>query len=137
MIPISSPYDLIKTNINDSFIGGIPHALEEKGDVEKFPGSWYFEVIIRRLLLLRKPDPIAIVTFNAGRCWYIVLCSLMFPFNILSSISYHHHYTDYIGRVWATFPPWHDPYAARKMIFRSSREPLVNWISSMYEIPGE
>lgn len=43
----------------------------------EYQGCWYFEVLLRRLVRLRKPDPVAIVTFNA----------------------------DYVGRHWA-FPPW-------------------------------
>ena len=43
----------------------------------EYISSWYFEVLLRRLLLLRKPDPPAIVTFSA----------------------------DYRGRAWA-YPPW-------------------------------
>jgi hypothetical protein len=64
-------------------------------------------VLLRRLLLLRKPDPLAIVTFNS----------------------------DYIGTPWATFPPYTDPLVARQSLFRSSEEPMKLWINSMYEIP--
>ena len=40
--------------------------MEDKGRYPKqYPTAWYFEVILRRLLLLRQPDPVAIVTFNA------------------------------------------------------------------------
>jgi len=42
---------------------------------------------------------------------------------------------DYIGRTWATFPPWHDPAKAREMLFRRNQEPLKIWVSSMYEVP--
>lgn len=55
--------------VNDHYLTDIPHALEEKGPVaqnNEYIDMWYSEAIIRRLLLLRKPDPIAIVTFNAG-----------------------------------------------------------------------
>ena len=44
----------------------------------EYQSGWYFEVMLRRLLLLRKPDPVAIITFNA----------------------------DYVGRVWAK-PPYY------------------------------
>lgn len=55
--------------VNDHYLSDIPHALEDKGPVaqnNEYIDMWYSEAIIRRLLLLRKPDPIAIVTFNAG-----------------------------------------------------------------------
>ena len=68
---------------------------------------WYSEVLLRRLLLLRKPDPLAIVTFNS----------------------------DYIGPPWATFPPYTDPLAARQSLFRQSEEPMKLFINAMYEIP--
>jgi hypothetical protein len=56
--------------VNDHFLSDIPHALEEKGPIannHEYIDLWYSEAIIRRLLLMRKPDPIAIVTFNAGK----------------------------------------------------------------------
>jgi len=99
----------IEFNIGDSFVNGLPHALEDKGPAgltKEYQGSWYFEVLLRRLLLLRKPDPVAIITFNA----------------------------DYIGRMWA-YPPWFEPSNARKMLFRNNQEPLKIWVSSWYEIP--
>lgn len=68
---------------------------------------WYGEVLLRRLLLLRKPDPLAIVTFNA----------------------------DYIGTPWATFPPYTDPLEARRSLFRSNEEPMKLFLNAMYEIP--
>lgn len=67
---------------------------------------WYFEVLIRRILLVRKPDPPAIITFNA----------------------------DYIGRQWAP-PPHADPSTARKTLFYYNQEPMKIWLSSLYEIP--
>lgn len=72
----------IEFNIGDTFVpaGPLPNALEDKGEigtVREYKSGWYFEVLLRRLLLLRKPDPVAIVTFNA----------------------------DYIGRKYAG-PPW-------------------------------
>ncbi|KAL7538848.1 hypothetical protein ACHAXR_011284 [Thalassiosira sp. AJA248-18] len=100
---------LIEFNIGDSFVKGLPHALEDKGNTGKlkeYQGSWYFEVLLRRLLLLRKPDPVAIVTFNA----------------------------DYIGRTWA-MPPYQEPSEARQMLFRNNQEPLKIWVSSIYEVP--
>ena len=74
---------------------------------KEYQSSWYFEVLIRRLLLLRKPDPVAIITFNA----------------------------DYIGRAWAPPPHGFDPAIARQMLFRRNHEPLKIYVSSMYEIP--
>ena len=67
---------------------------------------WYSEVLLRRLLLLRKPDPLAIITFNA----------------------------DYVGASWAP-PPHSDPTTDRKSLFRRNEEPMKLWISSLYEIP--
>lgn len=97
--------------VNDHYLSDLPHALEDKGDItqnSEYIDMWYSEVIIRRLLLLRKPDPMAIVTFNA----------------------------DYVGRSWATFPPYNTPEKARTSnLFRSSEEPVKIWISSLYEIP--
>jgi len=73
--------DLVFTefNVNDAFLADYPpHALENKingtiqGDLRHFGSAFYFEVLLRRLLLFRKPDPIAIVTFNAdyiGSVW--------------------------------------------------------------------
>lgn len=79
--------DLVFTefNVNDAFLtADPPHALENENRTTKsrgfssqsdirFNGSaFYFEVLLRRLLLLRKPDPVAIVTFNAdyiGEPW--------------------------------------------------------------------
>ena len=46
-------------------------------DVQEYRSLWYGEMLLRKLLLLRKPDYPAIVTFNA----------------------------DYIGRIWAG-DPW-------------------------------
>eukprot|EP00581_Thalassiosira_minuscula_P011702 CAMPEP_0183718108 /NCGR_PEP_ID=MMETSP0737-20130205/11454_1 /TAXON_ID=385413 /ORGANISM="Thalassiosira miniscula, Strain CCMP1093" /LENGTH=541 /DNA_ID=CAMNT_0025947601 /DNA_START=302 /DNA_END=1923 /DNA_ORIENTATION=+ len=100
---------VIEENVNDSFPSGLAHALEEKGSIGEdahYQHAWYFEVAIRRLLMLRTPDPPAIVTFNA----------------------------DYIGRRWA-FPPYSNPESDRKLLFRNNAEPLKNWVSSMYEIP--
>ena len=31
----------------------------------EYKSAWYTEIILRRLLLVRKPDPVAIITFNA------------------------------------------------------------------------
>lgn len=67
---------------------------------------WYNEILLRRLLLMRKPDPVAIVTFNA----------------------------DYISRTWAP-KPIGDPEKYRKTLFRRNQEPLKFWLSSLYEIP--
>lgn len=101
----------IEFNVNDHFLSDIPHALEDKGPIiqnSEYIDMWYSEVILRRLLLLRKPDPLAIITFNA----------------------------DYIGRSWATFPPYYSPEKARKSsLFRSNEEPVKLWMSSLYEIP--
>lgn len=97
--------------VNDHYLSDLPHALEDKGDITRnneYIDMWYSEVIIRRLLLLRRPDPMAIITFNA----------------------------DYIGKSWATFPPYNTPEKARTSnLFRSSEEPVKLWISSLYEIP--
>ncbi|KAL7545010.1 hypothetical protein ACHAWF_008383 [Thalassiosira exigua] len=66
---------VLEFNINDSTVGGIPHALERKGPVgnaQEYQSCWYFEAMMRRLLLMRKPDPVAIVVFDAdyiGRLW--------------------------------------------------------------------
>ena len=49
----------------------------ESVDVQEYRSLWYGEMLLRKLLLLRKPDYPAIVTFNA----------------------------DYIGRIWAG-DPW-------------------------------
>ena len=70
-------FDLVflEFNINDAFTPNNPHTLEDKGPVgetTEYQSGWYFEIILRRLLLLRKPDPVAIVTFNAdyaGNMW--------------------------------------------------------------------
>mmetsp|Transcript_12739 Transcript_12739/g.23083 ORF Transcript_12739/g.23083 Transcript_12739/m.23083 type:complete len:401 (-) Transcript_12739:20-1222(-) len=100
---------LIEFNVNDHFISDLPHKLEDKGplgETNAYISLWYFEVILRRLLLLRKPDPPAIITFNA----------------------------DYHGRTWAG-QPWFEPEEARKTLFHYNQEPLKNWLSSMYEIP--
>ena len=62
----------------------------------EYISSWYFEVLLRRLLLLRKPDPPAIVTFSAdyrGRAWayppwsgehffFVCLTSMLFPYSL-------------------------------------------------------
>jgi len=57
---------IIEFNVGDAFSKPLPHALEDKGQYPtQYATSWYFEVILRRLLLLRQPDPVAIVTFNA------------------------------------------------------------------------
>lgn len=86
--------DLVFTefNVNDAFLHGYPpHKLENKtsdnsatnltadwpkSSDEYYGSAFYFEVLLRRLLLLRKPDPIAIVTFNAdyvGKPWHPIL----------------------------------------------------------------
>lgn len=57
-------------------------------------------------MLLRKPDPLAIITFNA----------------------------DYVGAAWAP-TPYSDPTEDRKRLFRRNEEPMKLWISSLYEIP--
>ena len=46
----------------DHYVGDvIPHALEDKGEVaEQYVSMFYFEVIIRRLLTMRKPDAPAV-----------------------------------------------------------------------------
>ena len=67
---------------------------------------WYSEVLLRRLLSLRKPDPLAIITFNA----------------------------DYVGRSWAP-PPHGNPVEDRKRLFRRNEEPAKLWINSLYEVP--
>lgn len=101
----------VEFNVNDHFIDSVPHALEDKGslmgELNQYADCWYTEAILRRLLLLRKPDPIAIVTFNA----------------------------DYVGRSWATFPPYMDPVKARQTLFRHNEEPIKLWMSALYEIP--
>jgi hypothetical protein len=63
-------FDLVflEFNINDAFTSSSPHMLEDKGPISEtteYTSGWYFEILLRRLLLLRKPDPVAIVTFNA------------------------------------------------------------------------
>ena len=66
---------LLEFNINDAFTPNNPHTLEDKGQIGEtveYRSAWYFEVLVRRLLLLRKPDPVAIVTFSAdyaGNQW--------------------------------------------------------------------
>ena len=74
---------VVEYNINDTFLNGIPHAFEDKGPYSKvsvrgsrtspaYNTGFYFEILIRRLLILRKPDPVAIVTFSAdyvGATW--------------------------------------------------------------------
>lgn len=57
-------------------------------------------------MLLRKPDPLAIITFNA----------------------------DYVGAAWAPIP-YSDPRIDRTSLFRRNEEPMKLWISSLYEIP--
>ncbi|KAL7544982.1 hypothetical protein ACHAWF_008356 [Thalassiosira exigua] len=99
----------LEFNIGDAFGNDVANALEDKGpgaNTIEYHSGWYFEVVLRRLSILRKPDPVAIITFNA----------------------------DYIGRKWA-MPPWFDPKEARKMIFRANTEPTKLWVSSIYEIP--
>lgn len=98
---------IIEFNVNDHFITSIQHGLEDKAKIATYGGVWYNEVLLRRLLLLKKPDPPAIVTFNA----------------------------DYVGRTWATFDNWFNPHAARQLLFRSNFEPIRNWLSSLYEVP--
>ena len=57
---------IIEFNVGDAFPKPLPHALEDKGQYPtQYATAWYFETILRRLLLLRQPDPVAIVTFNA------------------------------------------------------------------------
>mmetsp|Transcript_29929 Transcript_29929/g.60419 ORF Transcript_29929/g.60419 Transcript_29929/m.60419 type:complete len:581 (-) Transcript_29929:2225-3967(-) len=100
---------IIEFNVNDSFIAANPHALEDKGREgasKDYISVWYNEILLRRLLLMRKPDPVAIVTFNA----------------------------DYIGRTWAP-KSIGDPEKYRKTLFRRNQEPLKFWLSSLYEIP--
>jgi hypothetical protein len=77
--------------------------------MSEYVDLWYGEVLLRRLLLLRKPDPLAIVTFNA----------------------------DYIGGPWATSPHYMnmDPLKARQTLFRGSEEPMKLFLNAMYEIP--
>lgn len=74
--------------------------------ISAYTDLWYSEVLLRRLLQLRKPDPLAIITFNA----------------------------DYVGASWAP-PPYSDPATDRKSLFRKNAEPMKIWISSLYEIP--
>lgn len=70
-------FDLVflEFNINDAYIPTMPHALEDKGyasNISEYRSGWYFEILLRRMLLLRKPDPVAVVTFNAdydGTMW--------------------------------------------------------------------
>ncbi|KAL3792796.1 hypothetical protein HJC23_002603 [Cyclotella cryptica] len=110
-------FDLVflEFNINDAFISTNPHMLEDKGPISKtteYTSGWYFEILLRRLLLLRKPDPVAIVTFNA----------------------------DYVGNEWAdkSVAEWakaDTQINARKTLFRKNPEPVKAWISSLYEIP--
>lgn len=66
----SDSIDLIvmEFNVNDQFIPDLPHVLEDKGvvgEMKEYKSAWYLEALLRRLLLLRKPDPVAIITFNA------------------------------------------------------------------------
>ena len=59
---------LMEFNVNDQFIPDLPHVLEDKGvvgEMKEYKSAWYLEALLRRLLLLRKPDPVAIITFNA------------------------------------------------------------------------
>mmetsp|Transcript_2656 Transcript_2656/g.5888 ORF Transcript_2656/g.5888 Transcript_2656/m.5888 type:complete len:567 (-) Transcript_2656:95-1795(-) len=102
---------LVEFNVNDHFMPGkdVPHALEDKGpwsDTLEYRSLWYSEMLLRKLLLLRKPDYPAIVVFNA----------------------------DYIGRIWAG-NPWSDPKIARRDLFRYNQEPLKLWLSFLYDIP--
>ena len=66
----------IEFNVGDAFQKDVPHALENKGVngmTKEYASCWYFEAFIRRLLLIRQPDPVAIVTFNAdymGLIWH-------------------------------------------------------------------
>ena len=56
---------IFEFNVNDHFIPDLPHALEDKGsmeDVKEYRSLWYFEVLLRRVLLIRKPDPLAVVS---------------------------------------------------------------------------
>ncbi|KAL7535033.1 hypothetical protein ACHAXR_006222 [Thalassiosira sp. AJA248-18] len=104
-------FDLVifEFNINDNFIPDLPHSLEDKGPVgnmKEYRSLWYFEVLLRRILLVKKPDPPAVITFNA----------------------------DYLGRPWTNPPHW-DPEEARKTLFYSNHEPMKIWLSSLYEIP--
>eukprot|EP00584_Thalassiosira_punctigera_P006509 CAMPEP_0172535690 /NCGR_PEP_ID=MMETSP1067-20121228/7582_1 /TAXON_ID=265564 ORGANISM="Thalassiosira punctigera, Strain Tpunct2005C2" /NCGR_SAMPLE_ID=MMETSP1067 /ASSEMBLY_ACC=CAM_ASM_000444 /LENGTH=543 /DNA_ID=CAMNT_0013320631 /DNA_START=244 /DNA_END=1872 /DNA_ORIENTATION=- len=59
---------VLEFNVGDAFQSTLPHALEDKGEAgntKEYIQCWYFEAVLRRLLLLRKPDPVAIITFNA------------------------------------------------------------------------
>eukprot|EP00571_Detonula_confervacea_P008091 CAMPEP_0172319014 /NCGR_PEP_ID=MMETSP1058-20130122/36519_1 /TAXON_ID=83371 /ORGANISM="Detonula confervacea, Strain CCMP 353" /LENGTH=514 /DNA_ID=CAMNT_0013033957 /DNA_START=335 /DNA_END=1879 /DNA_ORIENTATION=- len=103
---------LLEFNVNDAFIPDLPHALEDKGWNEammEYKSGWYYEAILRRLLLLRKPDPVAIITFNA----------------------------DYNGDSWLnnTEQPRRNIPLNRKKLFRDNNEPMKIWLSSLYEIP--
>ncbi|KAL7543005.1 hypothetical protein ACHAXR_012891 [Thalassiosira sp. AJA248-18] len=105
-------FDLVflEFNINDAFTPNNPHSLEDKGplgNTAEYRSGWYFEILLRRLLLLRKPDPVAIVTFNA----------------------------DYAGGQWADKSVVDTQVNARKTLFRQNPEPSKSWISSLYEIP--
>ena len=64
---------ILEFNINDGSVGGLPHALEKgKSGHQEYVQNFYSEILFRRLLLLRKPDPVAIITFNGdfdGRKW--------------------------------------------------------------------
>ena len=98
---------IIEFNVGDAFPKPLPHALEDKGNTPQYSNAWYFETILRRLLLLRQPDPVAIVTFNAD-------------------------YQDpqkNSGNVVAK------KKQMRQTLFENNQEPLKLYISSMYEIP--
>ncbi|KAL7553255.1 hypothetical protein ACHAWF_017550 [Thalassiosira exigua] len=57
---------IMEFNVNDAFIPDNPHAIGSTDPATpEYRSGWYNEAILRRLLLLRKPDPVAVVTFNA------------------------------------------------------------------------
>jgi len=105
----------LEFNINDAFTPNNPHSLEDKGpigDTPEYKSGWYFEVLLRRLLLLRKPDPVALVIFSA----------------------------DYVGSHWAdrSVAEWAKEdtvVKARKTLFRQNAEPVKSWLASLMEIP--
>lgn len=111
MQSLEVPLDLviIEYNVNDVFINSAVHALEDKGEMKQsnlYASAFYGEMMLRRLLLLRKPDPLAIVFFQA----------------------------DYRGRDWMP-EPYSNPTRNRKQLFRGNNAPVKYWLATTYEIP--
>ena len=139
-------FDLVflEFNINDAFIPSNPHALEDKGPVgetTEYRSAWYFEVMLRRLLLLRKPDPVAIVTFTAdyvGREWADKSVAKWAKKGMLTLFGQYFFFLASMLTLLSlkcVAVPIDTVIKARKTLFRKNPEPIKSWISSLYEVP--